>query len=69
MAWPSCDSTLGIQDPAAVEGDDKRKRRAFLHAFAELRTRIDLLTRLPACPDCLEFKTQLREIGRVTTSA
>lgn len=69
--WPGRPVTAhwGIQDPAAVAGDDEGKRRAFLHAFAELRTRIDLLARLSISPDPLEFETQLREIGRVSTSA
>jgi arsenate reductase len=36
-----------IPDPAAVEGDDEQKRRAFQDALANLRRRIDLLVMLP----------------------
>ena len=47
--WPGHPVTAhwGIQDPAAVEGDDEKRRKAFLKAFTELKTRLDLLTRLP----------------------
>jgi len=31
----------GVPDPAAVQGSDEQKRRAFLGAFTQLSTRID----------------------------
>jgi hypothetical protein len=34
--------TLGIEDPAAVSGDDNTKRAAFVKAFAVLQKRIAL---------------------------
>ena len=42
--WPGQPVTAhwGIQDPAAVQGSDDEKRKAFLKAFTELKTRIDL---------------------------
>jgi arsenate reductase len=55
----------GIQDPAAVQGTDEERRKAFLRAFTELTTRINLLLSLPV--DKLEratLKTKLDEIGR-----
>jgi arsenate reductase len=37
----------GIRDPAAVEGGDAVKRRAFQTAFTELQRRITLFINLP----------------------
>lgn len=47
--WPGQPVTAhwGMPDPAAVEGDDETRRRAFLRAFSELRTRIMLFANLP----------------------
>jgi arsenate reductase (thioredoxin) len=41
--WPGkpVTSHWSIQDPAAVQGSDDEKRKAFLKAFTELKTRID----------------------------
>ena len=41
--WPGKPVTAhwGIADPAAVTGSDEVKREAFLHAFTDLKTRID----------------------------
>ena|SRR5258706_6330567 len=41
--WPGMPVTghWGIPDPAAVTGSDDVKRKAFLDAFTDLRTRID----------------------------
>jgi protein-tyrosine-phosphatase len=46
--WPGQPVTAhwGIQDPAAAQGSDDEKRRAFLKAFTELKTRIDLFMSL-----------------------
>jgi hypothetical protein len=46
--WPGQPVTAhwGIEDPAAVSGDDETKRAAFLQAFATLQTRIALLSSL-----------------------
>lgn len=42
--WPGKPVTAhwSIQDPAAAQGSDEEKRKAFLKAFTELETRIDL---------------------------
>jgi arsenate reductase (thioredoxin) len=41
--WPGkpVTSHWSIQDPAAVQGSDDEKRKAFLKVFTELKTRID----------------------------
>lgn len=46
--WPGQPMTAhwGIDDPAAVEGDDTEKRRAFRRAYNDLLTRIRLFTSL-----------------------
>jgi arsenate reductase len=54
----------GIEDPAAVEGSDLEKQRAFNLAFRYLKTRISLLLATPiARLDKLALKSRLREIG------
>ena len=42
--WPGQPITAhwGIEDPAAVQGSDEEKRRAFLEAFTQISTRIKL---------------------------
>ena len=47
--WPGqpVSAHWGVQDPAAVQGSDEDKRRAFLRAFSELSTRINLFMSLP----------------------
>jgi arsenate reductase len=65
--WPGQPMTAhwGIQDPAAVTGPDDEKRRAFLKAFTELTTRINLFLSLPIDKvDRLVLKKKLDEIGR-----
>jgi arsenate reductase len=55
----------GIPDPAAVEGSDEDKRRAFLDAFAVMQRRISLLVSLPLRSlDQLSLQKQLSDIGR-----
>jgi arsenate reductase len=66
--WPGQPMTAhwGIQDPAAVAGTDEEKRRAFLKAFTELTTRINLFMSLPLEKlDRLVLKKKLEEIGRI----
>ena len=56
----------GIEDPAAVEGDDDMKRRAVTKAFREMSTRISLFTSLPLQKlDTLALKRELDAIGRL----
>ena len=66
--WPGQPITAhwGIDDPAAVIGPDDEKRRAFLRAFKELSTRINLLLNLPIDKlDRLALGKKLEEIGRL----
>ena len=65
--WPGHPMTAhwGIEDPAAVEGLDIDKERAFALAFKHLRTRITLFISLPFNKlDDLALKGKLREIGQ-----
>lgn len=68
--WPGQPITAhwGVADPAAVQGSDEEKRKAFLSAFTQLSTRIRLLLNLPF--EKLErhsLEKQLRAIGRAGT--
>ena len=70
--WPGQPITAhwGVPDPAAVQGADEVKRRAFLNAFTELSTRINYLLALPIEKlDRLTLKTKLDDIGRSTTDS
>ena len=65
--WPGqpISAHWGVQDPAAVEGNDDVKRKAFLRAFTELSTRINLFMSLPIGKlDRLVLKKKLEDIGR-----
>ena len=64
--WPGQPLTAhwGVPDPAAVEGSDDEKRKAFMAAFSVLSARINLLMNLPVDKlDRLALSTQLKEIG------
>lgn len=65
--WPGQPITAhwGVEDPAAVEGDDETKRKAFFRAYDRLQNRIRLFLSLPfAKLDRLALTEQLRQIGR-----
>ncbi len=65
--WPGhpMSAHWGIPDPAAVEGDDEAKRRAFREAFAALERRIALFLDLPlASLDERATRLRLAEIGK-----
>lgn len=65
--WPGQPITAhwGIEDPAAAEGSDDDKRKAFLGAFIILQRRIQLFTSLPfARIDKLALQSRLKEIGK-----
>ena len=69
--WPGHPMTAhwGIEDPAAVEGSDIEKMRAFNAATRYLRTRISLFTSLPfRSLDELALGAKLREIGNAEGS-
>jgi protein-tyrosine-phosphatase len=64
--WPGRPVTAhwGVEDPAAVEGSDEDKRRAFRHAAAILGRRIELFLALPLEKlDLSALKGKVREIG------
>ena len=66
--WPGQPITAhwGIEDPAAVEGSDEEKRRAFSTASRLLQNRISLFTNLRfARLDAMAIKRKLDEIGRL----
>jgi arsenate reductase len=55
----------GMPDPAAIEGTEDEKRRAFSDTANMLRRRIELLASLPLDKlDRLSLQNRLREIGR-----
>ena len=65
-AWPGQPMTAhwGIEDPAAVEGLDIDKEKAFVAAMRYLRNRIGVFINLPiASLDDLTLGKKLREIG------
>jgi arsenate reductase (thioredoxin) len=64
--WPGQPMTAhwGVPDPAAVEGTDAQKRRAFADACHLLRARIQLFASLPLAKlDRLSLQRKLRDIG------
>lgn len=65
--WPGQPMTAhwGVHDPAAVQGSDEDKRKAFLKAYTELYRRISLFINLPFDTlNKLALKEKLDEIGR-----
>lgn len=65
--WPGQPVTAhwGVEDPAAVKGDDELKRKAFFSAYATLQRRIELFLSLPLSKlDKLAIKKKLDEIGK-----
>jgi arsenate reductase len=66
--WPGSPMTAhwGVDDPAAVEGDDKTRWLAFRKAFNELENRIKVFTSLPiATLDRTRLQQRLDEIGKM----
>jgi arsenate reductase len=69
LVWPGQPMTAhwGVDDPAAEEGSDSDKRRAFFRAYTELTTRISLFLSLPIDKlDRLVLQKRLDEIGKQT---
>ena len=65
--WPGQPMTAhwGVHDPAAVQGSEEEKRKAFLRAYTELYRRISLFISLPFDTlSKLALKQKLDEIGR-----
>lgn len=70
--WPGqpVSAHWGIEDPAAVQGADEEKRKAFLKAFTQLATRINLFLNLPLEKlDRMTLKGKLGEIGEIRSKA
>jgi protein-tyrosine-phosphatase len=67
--WPGNPITAhwGVPDPAAVEGTEEERRRAFRDAFRRLEARIKLFIALPIDKlDRMALKRRADEIGRST---
>ena len=65
--WPGQPMTAhwGIADPAAVQGSEKDKWKAFRTAFSELDSRIKIFTSLPIRSlDRIKLQEHLDAIGR-----
>ena len=65
--WPGQPMTghWGMEDPAAVEGSDAQKRRAFLHAASALESRIKIFTSLPLRTlDRIRLQERVDAIGK-----
>ena len=68
--WPGQPVTAhwGVEDPAAVEGSDDVKRKAFSQAANQLRNRIQIFANLPLHTlDQMRLKEKLDEIGKSRT--
>jgi arsenate reductase len=64
MAGHPATAHWGIEDPAAVEGPEFEKERAFVQAAKYLKTRISMFLNLPiASLDKISLAARLREIG------
>jgi protein-tyrosine-phosphatase len=69
--WPGQPMTghWGVEDPAAVEGSDVEKRRAFLHASGVLESRIKLFVCLPLRTlDRMRIEESIDNIGKTSPS-
>jgi protein-tyrosine-phosphatase len=65
--WPGQPMTAhwGIPDPAAAEGSDDDKRKAFFRAYNQLHHRLSIFVSLPMEKlDRLTLQRRLNEIGR-----
>jgi len=65
--WPGQPMTAhwGVPDPAAVDGTDDEKARAFVEVAVTLKRRIELMVALPlASLDKLRLQQEIKDIGR-----
>jgi arsenate reductase (thioredoxin) len=65
--WPGQPMTAhwGIPDPAAVEGSDEVKRRAFADAMNQMQRRISMFVSLPfKTLDGMKLQQAVRDIGK-----
>ena len=66
--WPGQPMTAhwGIEDPAAVQGDETQRRKAFALAFSVLQRRISLFLSLPIAKlDAMALRRELDDIGHL----
>jgi protein-tyrosine-phosphatase len=64
--WPGQPMTAhwGVEDPAAVQGDETQRRKAFALAFSVLHRRISLFLSLPITKlDAMALQRELDDIG------
>lgn len=69
--WPGQPMTAhwGIPDPAAVEGTDAEKRKAFFKAYTQMANRLSIFTSLPLTNlDKLSLQKKLDQIGAEETA-
>ena len=65
--WPGQPMTAhwGVPDPAAVDGTDEQKRRAFVDVMNQLQRRICMFVSLPfATLDGMKLQQAVRDIGK-----
>ena len=65
--WPGQPMTAhwGVPDPAAVQGSDEDKARAFMATALTLRRRIELMLALPTQRlDAMAIQHELKQIGK-----
>lgn len=70
--WPGHPLTAhwGFEDPAAVEGTDDEKRRAFVKIFRQIRGRVGTFVALPLADlDRQSIKHELDAIGHGTVAS
>lgn len=66
--WPGEPTTAhwGIPDPAAVDGSDEARRRAFAVAMSQIQCRISTFVSLPlGTLDGMKLQEAVREIGKI----
>jgi arsenate reductase len=64
--WPGQPMTAhwGMPDPAAVQGSDQAREKAFLDAFITMKRRIDLMLSLPLeSLDRMAIQKEIKQIG------
>lgn len=69
--WPGqpISAHWGFEDPAAVEGADEKKRRAFDKVFNQITNRVRLFVNLPLTTlDRTTIKRELANIGQTRTA-
>lgn len=70
--WPGNPATAhwGFPDPAAVQGSDEEKRRAFQRVYRGIDARLKLLLALPLEKlDAMSIQNELRDIGQTPAVA